>query len=326
MNPAIKSILLEELKSIKQSPWVLSGPKIRSRECNVYQARNLASGQKIALKLYKQTPPVNAAKLQFEALQFCKEVMADNTQRPKTPAGYFYNREHGYLAMDWVEGPSLFQQLWNPLLSIRQRLHLINMAGEWLRNFHDLSRRDNSPTHAGQYLRSLDKYLARTDLNGAALPEFFLSARNKLKELEGNKLVVASNRVRLHGDFTPGNLKFGKEGIYALDIWANREAAAENDICRMLTYLSAAYPLLGFRSIAPMTGKFPPALMAFIEGYGTDRIDPESQEFRAVLLGEFLRRWLVITSRRENCVAYLKSRYQLRQIKREVATLLQLLR
>lgn len=129
-----------------------------------------------------------------------------------------------------------------------------------------------------------------------------------------------------HGDFTPFNLLLNDDKTCGLDIWATQRKSVDVDLARMVTYLTVAYPLLTRGSVYSEKGKLQELLDPLFHGYGLDRVNPTSTQFKISLLAEYLRRWWVISCRPHTIKGAVTDRYLLRQIEKQVRIMLAVLR
>lgn len=308
-----------------ETNWQLSGPVIRSRECNIYRAVSITSGRNIAAKLYApQTQPA-ASQQQFSALQKYQTAMTAPEELFRVPQVFPHNRNQRILLMEWIPGWTLHKHLWTPRVPSQKSMLLLKKTGQWLRRFHDVAAIENKTVKYCDYLKGIDKQLALSALKPfqqKTLELFFPRAYATLKQCLDELPPLEAPHARLHGDFTPFNLLIDKTRIIGLDIWATQRKPINVDLARMVTYLTIAYPLFTHHLINSSTGKLHARLTPLFEGYGRDLIDPDSSHFKISLLSEYLRRGVVITSRPLTVKSFLTNRYQLRQIKKHVLSLI----
>lgn len=316
MHSYTSQILKNLLKDIEpETIWIVEGPIIKSRECNIYKATSPSSHISIAAKHYHSTVSINAFELQLKALLRYHPVLTDQSPVLKVPRVFFANSYHRFLGMEWIDGQTLHHCLWNSPHKKNLLTSYLNRAGQWLRKFHDLSEPETVDFVILELMTSLNKMINKVGSQKIFSSLFFSENYNFLKKIDKTVSEInTTTKAIQHGDFTPLNIMLNEKNMYALDLWANERKPIEHDVCRMIVYLTVAYPLYMFGNVFNKQGKFSHRLMPLIDGYGRDRMDPQSISFKISLYTEFLRRWLVISSRDENFYTHLTNLYQLKRI------------
>lgn len=269
--------------------WQVKGPVGNSRKCDIYILSSSRTNRKLAVKIYRPgVVSAQAPKAQYEALTHAHNVLA-------CPKPYGFHAETGATLMEWVEAPRLVNTLWKKTLASRQRLHLVEQVGTWLRTFHTLSEPKLTPIDVRKLQTKLRAQFGKHETAAAFLHNTpaFTTALKTFEQMElgaGNQMP----HVFLHGDFTPSNLLVKDFDIIGIDIWSARNGPIYEDIARMLAYLAVISPFaLAGRPLHPENR----LLKAFQKGYGADWFQPATQAWQVVLLYQQLRRWLVYQDR-----------------------------
>jgi len=322
----LHSLLEQKFLEISDSPdWQISGPKIKSRECDIYQASSTRAGIKLAVKYYFQNTSVNAAQQQFNALRNSYTGMVDQSDNFRVPEVFYYDKTHRILIMEWIKGKNLHSHLWNPLSYTSQIQSLLARTGRWLRLFHNVSSIKIDDTSYTNLINAINKKKEKneTDLEkDGAIDIVFKNAYALLQEKLTNQKQFQDYHALPHGDFTPANLMIDDKQTSALDIWGSTRRPIHIDMVRMITYLTIAYPLLNQRPLFDAQGNIQQKLFSLFAGYGTDILNPTSFNFKITLLAEYLRRWLVIENRLFSYKGIVTDRYQILQIKKQVRALI----
>ncbi len=316
----------EQLETLEPGTrWDIKGPVIKSRECDIYRVNSPSSGLSLALKYYHSGPSKVAPQQQFSALDRCHPDMTDASQRLKVPKVFLVSPQHRLLVMEWINGTSLHHHLWNPGIKKQHLAAQLHQVGAWLRKYHDVSQPESSQTKISELLKPLNKNIGDTGDLPVSQVGFFPSAMAFLQCLEKSGTVLPAFDAVVHGDFTPANILLTGDRIYGLDIWGTVRRSIYHDVCRMIVYLTIAYPfyIVGnmYTKHVSMTSK----LACFVDGYGRDRLNPQSATFKISLLGELLRRWRVISSRQSNLLTHVTNAYQLKRIEQQAKMLLRLI-
>jgi thiamine kinase-like enzyme len=307
---------LHELNA--DSEWRIVGPKIKSRECDIYQASS-SCGIALAIKHYSRQTGQAAAN-QYYALKRCYPTMHKKNAAFCVPKTYFFNKENRILVMEWISGRSLHSQLWNPLTSPQQLQTSLAKTGTWLRAFHSASTMTSSQTSGNVLLQNIDKQKDRF-LNGRSdttSDNLFISAYERLQQFSQEQQKFTVPLAHPHGDFTPANLLLSGGKTVGLDIWHQGLRPIHIDMARMTAYLTVAYPLLSRGPIFDRRGRIENKLSKLFSSYGTDTLKPYSLYFKMTLLAEYLRRWLVISNRSSSFKGAITDRYQIAQIKKQI--------
>lgn len=320
------SLLEDKLLEISNSPdWQIAGPKIKSRECDIYQASSAQAKIKLAVKCYRQHTNQVAAKQQFDALQKCYSGLVDQCDNFRVPEPFHCDTEHRILLMEWITGKSLHFYLWNPLSYPNQLQSLLRKAGRWLRLFHNLSLKEAQQSASSSFLKGISKqkkaYQENRD-NNASCDNVFNHAYGLLQQIISLQPHFHGPHALPHGDFTPANLILSNTQTSALDLWGSTNRPIHIDMARMVTYLTIAYPLLTQRPLFDTQGKIQQKLFPLFTSYGTDVLDPSAHNFKIALLSEYLRRWLVISHRKFSYKGMVTDSFQILQIKKQVRVLI----
>ncbi|MBN2427414.1 MAG: phosphotransferase [Deltaproteobacteria bacterium] len=326
MTVPLQQIIRQTLQTIESdAEWLLTGPVIRSRECDIYRATSSTSGLTLAVKHFTATGNPKAALQQYNALQNYQKTMAETETSCRVPTIFGYDTEHRFLVMEWVAGRSLHRLLWTPLLRNEQVETALHRTGHWLRCFHKASNISSSPVVFAHYQEIVEQRVVRS--LGGAQPvgsafQGFGEAYNVLRDLLSCLPPTDAPHAVLHGDFTPFNLLLGNDQTTGFDIWAQVRKPVQVDLARMVTYLTIAYPLLTQQPVYDDPNRFAKRLLPLLEGYGQDLVQPASLHFRLCLLTEYLRRWLVIGSRPRSLKGIVTNTYLIAQVKKQVQTLI----
>jgi hypothetical protein len=318
--------MLDKLHEINaSSDWRIVGPKIKSRECDIYQACS-SCGTLLAVKHYSRQTEQAAAN-QHSALQKYYPAMNKNTADLLVPKVYFFHKESRILLMEWISGRSLHSHLWRPLTSPQQRRTYLAKTGAWLRAFHNASTMVSCQTSGNDLQESVDKQKAKSTndqlVNNSNRLYSHAYARIQKFSKESEQFTV--QQAHPHGDFTPANLLLSNNLTFGVDIWNHALRPIDIDMARMTVYLTIAYPLLNRHPLFDHKKKLQPNLLPLFDGYGTDVLDPHSTYFKMALLTEYLRRWMVIKQRTVFWKKISSDRYQERQIEKQIKSLLAIL-
>jgi Phosphotransferase enzyme family len=322
----LHNLLEKTLLEISNCPdWQITGPKIKSRECDIYQASSTRAGIKLAVKCYFQNTSQVAAKQQFNALQKSYPGMIYQCDNFRVPEAFYYDKSHRILLMEWITGKSLHSYLWNPLTYTNQTQILLIKAGRWLRLFHNASLIEMGDSPYSNLLKAINKLKDKDQTrlnNDSSSEDAFNNSYNILQKNVSDRLFFQDYHALSHGDFTPANLIISDKQTSALDVWGNNRRPVHIDMARMVTYLTIAYPLLNQHPLFDTQGNIQQKLFSLFAGYGTDILNPTSFNFKIALLAEYLRRWLVIRNRQFSYKGIVTDRYQILQIKKQISALI----
>lgn len=321
----LHSLLEQKLLEICSSPdWQITGPTIKSRECDIYQASSTRAGIELAVKCYFQNTNQIAAKQQFDILQKSYSGMVDQSDNFRVPKVFYYDQTHRILLMEWIKGKNLHSHLWNPLSYTSQIQSLLARTGRWLRLFHNVSSIKMDDSSYTNLIKAINKKKEKSEAdlkNDGSNDIVFKNAYDLLQEKVTSQQRFQDYHALPHGDFTPANLMIDDKQTSALDIWGSTRRPIHSDMVRMLTYLTIAYPLLNQRPLFDAQGNIQQKLFSLFAGYGTDILNPTSFNFKITLLAEYLRRWLVINNRLFSYKGIVTDRYQIVQIEKQVRAL-----
>ena len=306
--------------------WEITGPVIKSRECDIYRAHSLISDQILAIKHYHSHTNPTATMKQFEALNRYQHTILIEGQQYKIPRVFIHEKENRLLIMEWIPGKSFHHLLWRPISNNKQ---ILSSVGGWLRAFHGASVIDSAPVNFGDYLKSVKKRIEmeeKDSLQASSSHRLFSESYKILKQYISNLPAANAPHAISHGDFTPSNIILKDEQVTGIDIWANTtRKPIYIDVARMTVYLTIAYPLFTRCLVFDARGRVPNDIMSFLEGYGTDLINPQSEHFKISLLSEYLRRWLSISNRPLTIKGTVTDKYQIARIKKQIHAISNLL-
>ena len=305
--------------------WNITGPVIQSRECDIYRANSDFSHLALAIKYYHPGASRATPEQQFSALERCHPDMTDTSPQLKVPKVFLVNTQHRLLVMEWIDGTSLLHHLWNPVMKKQLSAAYLYQVGAWLRKYHDLSHPKSSHIVIAEYLKLLNKNNGDSVSTASSRSVFFQSVFDFLQHLEEKGTVLPTMDAVVHGDFTPANILLADDRIYGLDIWGTVRRPIYHDVCRMIVYLAIAYPFYMVGNIFTKQASLTSKIACFVEGYGTDRLNPQSATFKIALLVELLRRWRVISSRQGSLVTSVTNYYQLKRIEQQAKLLMPLI-
>lgn len=307
------------------SRWNITGPVIQSRECDIYRAGASSLNLTLAIKDYHPGASRATPEQQFSALERCHPAMTDLSPQLKVPKVFLVNAQHRLLVMEWIDGTSLLHHLWNPFNKKQLLTDRLHHVGAWLRKYHDLSQPESSQTKLKDLLKPFNKNNSNPEGFYLSRSVFFQSVLEFFQGLEEEGTMLPTIDTIVHGDFTPANMLLADQKVYGLDIWGTMRRPIYHDVCRMIVYLGVAYPFYMVENLFTKQSLLTSKITCFIEGYGTDRLNPLSATFKIFLLIELLRRWRVIASRQDNLVTSVTNYYQLKRIEQQAKLLMPLI-
>jgi len=310
---------------VPDTRWNITGPVIQSRECDIYLATSCASDLSLAIKDYHPGASRATPEQQFSAFERCHPDMTDTSPQLKVPKVFLVNTQHRLLVMEWIDGTSLFHHLWNPGINKQFLTTQLQQVGAWLRKYHDLSQPELTKSKIIDLMKPFNQNSDDLEDSPFSQSDFFQYVFSFLQRLEGKGTVLPTMDAIVHGDFTPANILLADKRVYGLDIWGTVRRPIYHDVCRMVVYLAIAYPFYTVGNIFTKHALLTSKIACFVEGYGTDRLNPKSAIFKISLLVELLRRWRVISSRQDRLVTSVTNYYQLKRIEQQAKLLIQLI-
>lgn len=215
------------------------------RERNVFFARNLDSGQRLAVKANSK-PTAN--RQQYRAL--CN--LRRHTRDCVTPL--YLARDSRFFVMEWIDAPALLKQLH---VSGLEREQALARAGAWLARLQSATS-ERPPAGSRLHKVRLLTLFSRGPLRCAAAN---LAARMRCVPLQSGPVAM------LHGDFQPGNLFDLGDRLVAFDRQSDRHGVSFFDAAWFLSHLSDTRDRL-IRKKQPWPGELDADRRAFFEGYG----------------------------------------------------------
>lgn len=138
------------------------GPLGESRVSRLF--RCIASGYATPLALKfcltrDGRPDVKLARMQYDVLTWLHARAQSGPEPIKLVRALHLIEEHACLVMEWVEGRSVAAVLASPMTSTAEIAFWSEMAGAWLKRFHDLRRDEPRPTDTQALIASIDEDL-----------------------------------------------------------------------------------------------------------------------------------------------------------------------
>jgi tRNA A-37 threonylcarbamoyl transferase component Bud32 len=216
--------------------WVAKGPVAVRDNSRVFFAECQSFPFPLAVKLCFRTgtaePDPETAERQFEALRRVWLQMSQDGGQFSVPRPYLLEKETGLLAMEWVTGTSMTQQLFSWRCDSTLAHECMVRAGHWLRRFH--AARHLPPT-------ALDvehKLSLLSEIRGIPIEDRTFS--QALKCLRQSATAAGSpplERSWIHGDFKTDNLVLSGRRVVGIDLHLRHENTVVHDMAPFLNHL-----------------------------------------------------------------------------------------
>lgn len=195
------------------------GPLGESRVSRLF--RCIASGYATPLALKfclgrDGRPDVALARRQFDVLTWLAARAQSAAEPVKLVRALHLIEEHACLVMEWVEGRSVAAVLASPTTSIAEIAFWSEMAGAWLKRFHDLRRAAPRPTDTKALIASIDEDLPRAPRISAN--RSFVHGNGVLRQAADLVGSIPVPCAIHHGDFKAENLMIAEGALVGLDI------------------------------------------------------------------------------------------------------------
>jgi hypothetical protein len=259
-------------------------------------------------------PDIELARMQYDVLTWLDARAQSGPEPIKLVRALNLIEEHACLVMEWVEGRSVAAVLASPVTSTSEIAFWSEMAGAWLKRFHDLRRIPPRPTDTKALIASIDEDLPQAPGISANLS--FAHGNGVLRQAA---CVVGSIPVPCaihHGDFKAENLMITGGALAGLDISSDWNDTVTLDLAKFIRDLD-------FRSWRPsgwMLGwRHDDIVRHFLAGYAQgEALDLHLPLLWARLHG-LLRFWIELEATPPDPVRESYGRYRFEQIVTQVA-------
>lgn len=269
--------------------WLLEGEPIRARVSTIFKAVSPRSGQTMAIKLYRPGARPGIETAHERRLRRIRAVMEGST-RLTVPRPLGAIPQHRALLMEWIEEPQVSRLLARAGSRRKERARLFEVAGRWLRYFHDCAGARPAPLDVGRLRKDIRAMLGGADAGEVRDGAFRRRHDDLLRHAHAFEGLPVAH-AEIHGDFNPNNLLHGSARTVGIDLGLTPPSPVTSDIGRFLVQAETAKPFLGMPFGLGPLGSEKWDLQAFMAGYGAVPPGLDQRQFAFLILAEVLRRW-----------------------------------
>ncbi len=270
-----------EIGSGDRFDWRIEGPLFASASSTIYRATRInGTGPTVAIK----SAAPREVKEQYEALVVGRDRLQGHSDcHVPLPLGYL--EAEGFLAMEWIDAPSLKTIMLSPMTSRRRLEHLAQQAGEWLAAFHN----NDKETCSLDPRVMLDQIDECREARESRLPRRIDETIRFLHSTTDRLVEHPMPKVLLHGDFKPSNFLVTDNATFGIDLTAQHVDVAAYDIAQFVNQLilECYHP----KAILHCTRQHEHAL-AFLAGYRSSLDTIPDFPLRWMMLAKFVTQFL----------------------------------
>ena len=293
------------------------GPLGESRVSRLFRCVASGYATPLALKFCLTRdgrPDVKLARMQYDVLTWLHAHAQSGPEPIKLVRALHLIEEHACLVMEWVEGRSVAAVLASPMTSTAEIAFWSEMAGAWLKRFHDLRRDEPRPTDTQALIASIDEDLPQAKRISAN--QSFVHGNGVLRQAAGLVGSIPVPCAIHHGDFKAENLMITDGALVGLDISNDWNDVVTLDLVKFIRDID-------FRSWRPsgwMLGwRHDDIVRHFFAGYAPGAAHDLRLPLLWVRLHGLLRFWIEMEVTPPDPVRESYGRYRFEQIVTQVA-------
>lgn len=289
--------IFTNLNEGKCNEWQLTPTTIEARECQIFQARNMNTGQLAAIKRFRE-PRKNLPQY-FKKQTALALRMKQNGSEYRTPEPLTYLADENIYCSEWVEALTADYIFWRYFYQRQRQQKAMRSCMGWLKHYHLSSTYQFQTVQAKRYPMHVQRMLDDTHTETSLVQNTVFQHGHKCLKLFAAEFTnLQAPHALIHGDFTPSNILLTPKMSYGIDIGHSAQSPTIDDLTSMLTYIAVGYPNMLTAGDMRQTLSHWPLPKILLSAYEPDLSkQPDHQFFAYVFLFQILRRWLVVEQR-----------------------------